>query len=263
MKPALPKEDKLRFLTWDVESAPKTAYVWRLGDQRVDHSQLITDSFLLCIAWKWHGEKKTYAVQLTPREAKKGNDKRILQEFSKVLEEADYYIGHNIDGFDVKMVNSGLIKHGLAPIPPSQTIDTLKVAKKYFKFASNKLGAVCRDLGLEGKANTGGFQTWVDCMQGCPKAMKRMVKYNKQDVAINEKLFDKLRPYIKFQHRLGNGAIADTEKASAKLARHICCSCGHKGLYANKKYVTKSGNVSLTGRCPECGSSATINIGKQ
>lgn len=258
----IPKEDKLKICTWDLECTPKTAYIWRLGEQRVNYDQMITDSYILCIAWKWHGEKKTHAIQLTKKEAIKGDDKRLLKEFSKVLEKADYYVGHNLDSFDVKMVNAGLVKHGLAPIPPSQSIDTLKAARKYFKFASNKLDAVCRDLGLGGKADTGGFQTWIDCMAGCQKAMKKMVKYNKRDVAMNEELFDKLRPYMKFQHRLGSGVLVNTEKASARLMRHVCPSCGHKGLNANKKYITKAGNVSLTGRCPSCGTCSTVNVGK-
>lgn len=258
----IPEEDKQRILIWDVESAAATAYVWGLGKQVIHYGQMIDDSYILCISWKWLGEKEVHSLQLKPSEARRGKDKRILKEFSKVLSKADYYVGHNIDSFDVKMVNRGLIRNNLDPIAPTKTFDTLKLARKYFRFTSNKLDAICQDLDLGKKTEAGGFPLWVSCMNGDKSAMDLMVKYNRQDVVINEKLFEKLRPYITLQTKIAIPVVLDTVKVSGLLDKAECNNCGRVGLHINKKYVTKAGHLRLACRCPSCRQTSTIAGGK-
>ena len=50
------------------------------------------------------------------------------------------------------------------------------VARRNFMFNSNSLGDLGQTLGLGGKGDTGGFDTWLQCMAGDPKAWRRMIK---------------------------------------------------------------------------------------
>ena len=75
-------ENKLRIICWDIECAPRVAYVWRTGDQYVNANQLITDNFIISIAWRWYYTGESGCVRLTRKEALAGDDRRILKKFS-------------------------------------------------------------------------------------------------------------------------------------------------------------------------------------
>lgn len=108
---------------------------------------------------------------------------------------AEGYPMHN--SFDQKKAQTRFLRYGL-PIPDYfKTIDTLKIAKKYFRISSNKLDYVCKFVGLEGKIQTGGIDLWDKCEAGDEASLKKMSKYCDNDVRILEKLFLKLMPYIK------------------------------------------------------------------
>jgi rubredoxin len=70
--------------------------------------------------------------------------------------------------------------------------------KKRFKFPSNKLDYVSGALGLGNKTPHDGMPLWVSCMADDPKAWKLMEKYNRQDVVLTEKLYDRLLPWIPY-----------------------------------------------------------------
>ena len=77
-----------------------------------------------------------------------------------------------------------------------QQIDTLKVARRYFMFNSNKLGDLGQHLRLGKKESTGGFELWVGCMKGEAKAWSRMIQYARQDVNLLMDVYYKLRPFM-------------------------------------------------------------------
>jgi DNA polymerase III epsilon subunit-like protein len=62
------------------------------------------------------------------------------------MDEADLICAHNGDAFDIKKINSRLIVNGFKPPSPFKTIDTLKIARRVFKFDSNKLDNIGRYL---------------------------------------------------------------------------------------------------------------------
>ena len=72
-----------------------------------------------------------------------------------MFDEADVVIAHNGDKFDMRKANARFGHY--EPPMPVQQVDTLKVARKYFKFESNKLGDLGEHLGLGNKEVTGGF----------------------------------------------------------------------------------------------------------
>ncbi|MFC1501114.1 exonuclease domain-containing protein [Elusimicrobiota bacterium] len=67
----------------------------------------------------------------------------------KVLEMLDnaYLVAHNA-GFDISFLNKELEICGLS-LPKSQVIDTLQIARKFFKFPSNSLQNIAKYIDLE------------------------------------------------------------------------------------------------------------------
>jgi predicted RNA-binding Zn-ribbon protein involved in translation (DUF1610 family) len=114
----------------------------------------------------------------------------------KLFDEADIIIGHNCSDFDIKKTNARAFINGLNPPSPYKIVDTKTQAKRIFKLDSNSLSDISRQLGLGHKDDTGGFDLWLGCMSGETTAWRNMVRYNKQDVNLLEKVYLKMRPWM-------------------------------------------------------------------
>jgi len=186
-----------KILLYDIETAPTLGYVWQLWEANV--LRVVQQWHMLCFSYKWLGEKKTRVISLPQFSSYKKNptdDRYLVEALHGLFEQADVIVAHNGDNFDIKKSNAKFIEHGFAPPEPYKTVDTLKVARKYFKFDSNKLDSLGAYLGVGRKIKTGGFDLWDKCMAGDEKAWRRMERYNKQDVDLLEKVYLKLRPFI-------------------------------------------------------------------
>lgn len=173
------------------------AAVWGKYEQNVLWYE--QEGYMFCFAYKWLGERTTHAVSLSDFKGYKKqprDDKLLISALDELRAKADVVIYHNGDQFDDKVANGRTIVNGLLPPEPYRTVDTLKVARKHFKLNSNKLDDLGRVLGVGRKERTGGIDLWYDVYHGDPKAIKKMVSYNKQDVVLLEKVYLKLRPWI-------------------------------------------------------------------
>jgi len=225
----MPKREP-KILLFDIETTPNLAWVW--GKYQQDVIAFEKDWELLCFAYKWYGRKKVYferadKYQMTGKSA----DKKLCERLQELFDEADIIIGHNGDNFDIKKTHARMIHHEYNPPAPAKTIDTLKIAKNRFKFTSNRLDDLGVFLGLGEKINTGGFPLWKGCMAENKKSWNKMEKYNKQDVILLEKIYERFKPWIPNHPNIsllegGNG----------------CPNCGsinviRQGLRANHKAV--------------------------
>lgn len=175
---------------FDIETAPTLGYVWGKYEQDVIAVQ--DDWFILCFAYKELGKSKVHAHSLPDFKEyskDKKNDYHVVKKLWEVFDKATFLVAHNGDQFDIKKANARFIAHGFPPPSPYRTIDTRKLAKKYFRFDSNKLDDLCKYLNLGRKQVTTGFRLWQDCMEGVEGAWKQMVKYNKQDVKLLEEIY--------------------------------------------------------------------------
>lgn len=191
--------ERAKILFIDVESTPNLAYVWGKYEQDVV-GDFVRERQIISFAWKWLGEKEIHVLslpKLEEYEKSPGTNRTLVQRLHELISRAQIVIAHNVDEFDDKMANTDFIIHGLPPPPPHKTIDTLKVARSVFHFNSNKLDALGARLGLGRKVEHGGFKLWVGCMNGDAASWRLMEKYNKQDVALLEKVYFKFRPWIR------------------------------------------------------------------
>ena len=236
-----------KILVFDVETAPNLAYVWGQWEQNViEHKQ---EWYMLCWAAKWLGEKKMYTSKLNDYKLfnkDKQDDKLIIKDLWKLFNEADVIIGHNGDKFDIKKTNARFLFHGLLPPSPYKTIDTLKIARKYFKFNSNKLDDLGQHLGLGRKVKHEGFGLWLKCMNGVKSAWNKMIKYNKQDVVLLELVYDKFKPYMTNHPNVGLYQNKD----------YACPNCGSLHLTKRGFAMTKTNRYQRL-QCQDCGSWST------
>lgn len=112
---------------------------------------------------------------------------------------ANGYAMHNCDKFDLPTIKTRMLFHGMTPLAPHKTVDTLKIAKQQFRFPSNSLESIAAYLGLaEQKMKHSGFGLWKRVMQMDEEAWNEMEEYNIQDILVLEKVYEKLRSWDKF-----------------------------------------------------------------
>lgn len=168
------------------------------------------------------------------------SDFDYIDEIHRLLDAADAVVTFNGDHFDLPTLNKDFLIEGQGPPEPYQSIDLYKVVKRKFKFPSNKLTYVTDRLGLGGKVPHEGHTLWVKVMAGDEKARKTMEKYNKGDVILTEKLYDKVLPWIpNHPNRL-------------LFAGDACVRCSSGVLTKRGFYYTASAAYQ-TYRCSSCG----------
>lgn len=184
----------MKLLFWDVETSTMELVYQsyelrtRLKYHPIDHIK--RDWIMLGAAWKYEDEKPK-CISVSPQDPL--NDFEVIKTLHGVLSDADILCGHNSDAFDYKKFNARSIFYDLPPIMPKQTIDTLKIARKYFKFSSNQLRYIANYLGLDAKDSS---PDWDKCLAGDKAALRYMRQYNKQDVIVTEQVYKKLRPFM-------------------------------------------------------------------
>lgn len=169
--------------------------------------------------------------------------KDMIKRAHALLDEADVVCHYNGQRFDIPWLNTEFLQYGLHPPSQFKQLDLLKTTRSSFKHLSNKLDYVSRRLGIGEKVKHQGFQLWLDCMNGCPKAWRIMKRYNKQDVNLLEELYNILLPWIK--NHPNWGVYLDTE-------RPVCRNCGSDRV--KKNGVERTNTLTYQRyKCDKCG----------
>lgn len=238
-----------KILLFDIENFANISYTWAFREQ--DVIEIIEPRMICSIAWQWYPSRECHVLALCDMPGynpRKRNNKALLKSFKKVLEKADIAIGHNIDGFDDRRVNTEMLKNKITPHPTRRTIDTLQVLRRRFDFNSNRLNDVCKELGIGQKVKHPGFQMWKDCEAGIPKAWKKMKEYNKADVSrLLRPLYERIRPWM-----------TNHPNMNAPDGNVGCPVCRSKFIRRNGWNLNKWGRT-MRWRCeePRCGKSFT------
>lgn len=232
---------------WDIETSHNILAKFDLREEYSNHANILQERYMICAAWKTLGGKmKTVSVLDDPKRFKKSphDDRHVIETLHGSLTEADALVAHNGDRFDWKWLKGRILVHGLPPLPPITTIDTLKVARKNFMLNSNRLDYLGKLLGFGGKATTPPG-LWLDALRGDKKAIKTMVAYNRRDVELLEHVYRKLEPYIATPNRHLYGDDG-------------CPACGSLRMQQRGSRVTRA-QVFKRFQCQNCGtwSSAT------
>lgn len=186
-----------RVLLYDLEITPILGWTYDLWDARV--VKVERQPYLMCAGYKWLGDAKTKCVAQIdfPNYADNPHsDYQVAAWLRDLMDEADVVVAHNARKFDNRIATARFLDNGLEPPSPYKTVDTLTVARRYFRFGSNSLNDLCERFGIGTKTEQTHGKLWRDCVDGDPKAWKLMKRYCKQDVDLLEALYLKLLPYI-------------------------------------------------------------------
>jgi DNA polymerase elongation subunit (family B) len=190
---------KQRVLVLDIETAPLEAYVWGLKDQNIGLSQIKTDWHVMAWSAKWLDAPVSEMVYRDLRHGPKGNDRRLLLEMHKLLDEADIVLTQNGKEFDAKKLNARFIYHGIKPPSPYRHLDTYLIIKSVAAFTSNKLEYLTSKLCTKYKKLTHGkfpgMSLWIECLNGNLQAWNEMRRYNIQDVLSLEEFYNKIKAW--------------------------------------------------------------------
>lgn len=189
-----------RKLFFDIEVSANIVFSWRIGrDVALSPADIIQERAVICVCWKWEGDRKLHSLEWD-----NGCDKTLLANFAAVIDSADEVVTQNGDSFDIKWLRGRCIYHGIPVSPKFNSIDTLKMARAGFKFNSNKLDYMGEYLGLGRKIKT-EYNLWKNItLHNDTTSMNKMVRYCKQDVALLEKIYNKLQPFCtikKFRYK--------------------------------------------------------------
>lgn len=182
---------KAKVLFFDIETAPNLAYVW--GKYEQDVIAFKEEWHLLSVAYKWLGDSKVYCIT---NKGQGTDDKNLAKHLRDLFDKADVVVAHNGDAFDIKKVRARFAYHDIKPPSQFASVDTMKVARRYFNLNSNRLNDLGIYFKVGEKVKHTGFDLWLGCLRDDAASWKLLEKYNKQDVVLLEKVYHKLLPWM-------------------------------------------------------------------
>ena len=234
----IPHSRAPKILYLDIETSLMTLGSFTLKTEYTPYSNIIEDFYIICAAWQFLGEKAIHSARVE----KIGEDLAVVKQLRDAIESADVIVYHNGDKFDLKKLNTRIIKHRLTPLPHKiVSVDTLKEARRIFSFSSNRLDYLGIFLGVGHKTHVDG-SLWLKVLKGDLKAVKNMERYCKGDIKLGVAVYDVMKPYIRLP---SIGSIIST-------AFKLCNAC-HSSKLTKRGYM-----LTLCGRkqryqCQNCG----------
>lgn len=191
--------------------------------------------YTLCYAAKWYGRPEVLYGSVH-----RHKPAHMARTVHKLLDEADAVVHFNGKKFDIPTLNKEFLLNGLSPPSPFRHIDLLQTCRRQFKFASNKLDYVSQALGEGAKVEHKGMELWRGCMDGDAASWRLMEQYNRHDVRLTERLYDRLKPWI-----VGHPNMALYEESGERC----CPNCGSTKLQARGRQY----NNTVAYRRYQCG----------
>ena len=232
-----------KILVFDIETSFLQIASWGINKQYINKKQILHDWFMLSYAAKWLYDEEVFGSVLTPKEALKRDDKRIVQELYDLLDSADIVITYNGNSFDIPRFNTRAIINGIQPPSSYKSIDVFQTIARNFSFTSKSMDYVNYSLELERKKETEGMELWIKAVAGDPNALADMQDYNRGDVVALQEQYLVVRPWIRSHPNIG--LWHDSKEP-------MCGFCGSENItYINNLYQTPSG-LYRSFRCNNC-----------
>jgi hypothetical protein len=178
------------------------SYHWQPKVKYVGHDFNVTPTTILTASYRDPRTSQIATLSVDPRQPR--NDRAIVKKLHALLSWACknnvVLLYQNGDRFDLPKMESRFIYYGLEPLGRMLTIDTLREARK-FGFDYCRLDYLDKHLGGPGKvAHETGM--WMAVVQGKTlaerkAALTRMIEYNEGDIDALERVYARLRGYMK------------------------------------------------------------------
>lgn len=225
--------------------------------QYLRKENMIHPQFLFSFAYNWYGEKKIHIPSILDNKKRfKRNfrdDSELVRTAHKLLTQADVFVGHYSNSFDLKHIFYKCWLLGLPPIEIAK-VDTLIEARKFFNAPSKSLDNLLKDLGHVGKVGKPTEEEWFKATMGCEKTIRKIIKYNGHDTEGQIFLYEKIRPWMT-NHPNYNLFIRDEDGGEIG----VCRKCGSPDITKDNKKKLASGSMRYQYRCKSCGGFTTFS----
>lgn len=218
-----------KIIAWDIEATSLTAN-W---------------GTVLCVGLKTVGKRKVDVLSVADYPAYRTdttNDKDLVRAVRDRLADADAWVTWYGKGYDVPMLNTRLLYHGLAPLPPIPHIDCWQTARHRLKLTSNRLNAVQGFFGLKTAKSPVEGTTWVKAIAGNRSALRYIEEHCRKDVLVLEEAYEKIKPLIDNHPNLN----------FLKGRTNRCPNCNSKKLSPDRRIVSGQSVYQLY-KCGGCG----------
>lgn len=143
-----------KILYFDIETAMSQAYIYDLyiPSKRLMYDMIYAHGFVINWSAAWIHPKtyqitKQFSGVCTAEEAKRKDDRRILKQIWSMMEEADYWVGHNSDNFDIKMLKWRFTRLDMGYPFEAKRLDTFKLYGRETRPMSRALDYLSPELG--------------------------------------------------------------------------------------------------------------------
>lgn len=232
----------VRRLFLDIETSPCIGSFWRPGyNVRLTNDNIEIHARIITAAYKWQGATDVKALVWKGQPLREC-DKHIIQEIVPIMNEADEIVAHYGGGFDIPWIRTRALYHGIVT-GIWKIVDTHTWAKKHFLLPTNKLNDIAKYLEIGSKLPT-EYDLWRQITFHSDKtALADMVEYNKNDVELLEKVWEKLQAYAPPPTHLGvyNGQATWT-----------CPECGGEPKRRQRPMTSATGTVKHQMYCGIC-----------
>ena len=125
-----------------------------------------------------------------------GHDQKVVREARDFLQSFDCWVTYYGKGFDVKMLDTRLLKWGLDPVQKKPHVDMYFTLKSHLATARRSQGHLLSWLGTEESKMTVGADMWNEIVRNPSKAMKTMIERCESDCAGLQALYQRTKHLI-------------------------------------------------------------------
>ena len=141
---------------------------------------------------------KPYGARATSLHVNKvGSDKGVVAEAKELLESADAWVTYYGKGFDIPMLNTRLLRHGLDPIKKRHHVDLYYTLKYGILTGRKSQGHLLSWLKLPQQKMSVSASDWSDMPSRTEEIMPTMIKRCESDVKGLEALYKRTKHLIK------------------------------------------------------------------
>jgi uncharacterized protein YprB with RNaseH-like and TPR domain len=141
---------------------------------------------ILCVSIRpYHRKPITFAIE------KAGRDRDVVEQAAKELRKYDVWVSYFGKGFDFPMINTRLLKWGLAPLERKLHIDMYFTLKSHLLTARRSQAHLLEWLDVPEKKMTISADEWNKVLESPREAMPTMIKRCESDVKGLEGLYDR------------------------------------------------------------------------
>lgn len=196
---------------------------------------------LLCVGYRWLHEKKVHCLAITDYDSFKNNatdDRKLLVDFIKVLDEADIIVTYYGKCFDWPYLQAKSLEYGMGPLPTIPHVDLYFTVKSNMCISRKSLANVSEYLCLDAKKTPVLGRVWKRAMTGHHGSIKYIVRHCIADIELLVELYEKLRPLVRSHPKInGNGP---------------CRFCGSEKLQKRGKLLSVLKGARERVQCQSC-----------